>query len=855
MKTNPITILLTLLAGWISLASQAQCNADHTIYLTDFAFSPSALTISVGETVAFINAEGVHNVDGTDASNPSTFFLAEAEGNIDGVCMGTVTFDIPGTYTYTSSVGVQPELGMTGTIVVDAVTIADQLFEFWADGEWEDLQAWQSSYVLNSYFSSTFLGVENPGWSAGEIDLDGLEDYTVFAPTDAAVNDLMELMNLSQFDMAAFYDMPTALRYHIVPGTYMAADLTDGMTLPTALGQSLTISLNENGTHVDGSNIVYADITAFNGVIHVVDQILAPAGYPSATTWDAIVQSPDHTILEQALLNEGLNEALRGQPILNDNEPAEGPFTVFAPTDAAFEAFAAENGFASVNDLMSSQFMDDILHAHLVEAVYESGQLSNGLNLSSYGGENVNIAIVADVISANGATITQPDILAYNGVVHALGEVMPFDFPDPVGTCGTWTIHMTSNPAGGTGWGGATVNVLANDVLIASETKTTDAPESFMIPVDGGSRIDIIYIPGGTPGYHGFEVVDGEGNVVYSAQGNVNWNGVSTPPLSVYGLNPCAAAPSCGLVEIQFLDDSQDGWFGGGMAVHSPAGLEANIFFNPDFDGDGYADYQGFMSRRVLVTVDAGEVDFVVNQPLVFAEYCGYIVRNAAGDILVDQNIDFETPDTVTGVVVCEPDGPIGCNAAFEVQQSTTPTGTPIAGSVDVVIFDYNPDATYSWDFGDEGTSDEPFPTYTYAGNGPYTLCLTVLDDATGCSDTYCTSIAVDDLGLLDGFAEGFIINVVDGGESDGTTAVTERPDALADIRLYPNPASDRVMIQGMAPGVAWEADWIHANGQTVHTARGIGSNECALPALPTGLYLIRINTADATTTRRLVVE
>ena len=42
-------------------------------------------------------------------------------------------------------------------------------------------------------------------------------------------------------------------------------------------------------------------------------------------------------------------------------------------------------------------------------------------------------------------------------------------------------------------------------------------------------------------------------------------------------------------------------------------------------------------------------------------------------------------------------------------------------GSVDVVIFDYNPDATYSWDFGDEGTSDEPFPTYTYGGNGPYT--------------------------------------------------------------------------------------------------------------------------------------
>ena len=37
-----------------------------------------------------------------------------------------------------------------------------------------------------------------------------------------------------------------------------------------------------------------------------------PAGYPSATTWDVIVQSPDHTIFEQALLAEGLNQALSG---------------------------------------------------------------------------------------------------------------------------------------------------------------------------------------------------------------------------------------------------------------------------------------------------------------------------------------------------------------------------------------------------------------------------------------------------------------------------------------------------------------------------------------------------------------
>ena len=116
----------TLAFGFFTLfgatQSQAQCEADATVYLTDFIFTPSEFTISVGQTVAFVNAEGTHNVDGTAADNPVSFFLEETEGNIDGVCMGTVTFDVPGVYTFTSSIGVQPQLGMAGAIIGDAET-------------------------------------------------------------------------------------------------------------------------------------------------------------------------------------------------------------------------------------------------------------------------------------------------------------------------------------------------------------------------------------------------------------------------------------------------------------------------------------------------------------------------------------------------------------------------------------------------------------------------------------------------------------------------------------------------------------------------------------------------------------
>lgn len=641
------TLAIFMSMGFIN--THAQCEADTTVYLTDFIFTPSEFTISVGQTVAFVNAEGTHNVDGTEESNPVSFFLEETEGDINGVCMGTVTFDIPGTYTFTSSIGVQPELGMTGTIVVDAETLADVIADFGGGGQLENLGAWQSSWAFSTYYSSAYINGQpgNTGWIGG-IDLNGTEEYTLFLPTDVAVNDLMDLINLSQFDMLAFYDMIPALAYHIVPGIYMASDLEEGMELPTGEGQSVSISIGDAGAMVDDANIIYPDITAFNGVIHVIDHILAPAGYPGATTWDVIVQSPDHTILEQALLAEGLDEALRGQPILNDNEPAEGPFTVFAPTDAAFFALAEANGFESVEALLASQFMDDILYAHLVEAVYESDDLFNGQNLTSYGNENIGISIDSEGIAANTAPIIQADMLAYNGVVHSLGEVMPYDFPDPEGTCGAWKINMLTFGNGSEGWEGSTINVFSNGTLIASETMTTGTTESFSVPVNNGSRIDVIYNNqgGSWSGNHGFEVEDQFGTVIYSSY--------ASPPISIYGLNPCEESPTCGLIEVTFTDGSYDGWYGGNMGVFSESGLEANIFFNPDFDGDGYADYQSFEERTVMVTVNEGEVDFLVSSPVVYPTQCGYTVKNPAGEVVIDETSTSEAPPNTLNFVICE---------------------------------------------------------------------------------------------------------------------------------------------------------------------------------------------------------
>ena len=101
----------------------------------------------------------------------------------------------------------------------------------------------------------------------------------------------------------------------------------------------------------------------------------------------------------------------------------------------------------------------------------------------------------------------------------------------------------------------------------------------------------------------------------------------------MYGLNPCEDMSSCGL-EVTFFDEGY-GWYAGGLAFYSDEGLESQIFFNPDFDGDGYYDYDEFSSRTAMVNVWEGEVDFVVSAPVAYLTSAG-TKSDPDGDLVVE---------------------------------------------------------------------------------------------------------------------------------------------------------------------------------------------------------------------------
>lgn len=113
--------------------------------------------------------------------------------------------------------------------------------------------------------------------AAGLVDaLKGDGPFTVFAPTDEAfaklpagtVESLLKPENKDQ--------LTAILTYHVVPGAVTANQVVDIPEAMTLQGSNLQFEANSNGVMVNGANVVQADVTASNGVIHVIDGVLLP---------------------------------------------------------------------------------------------------------------------------------------------------------------------------------------------------------------------------------------------------------------------------------------------------------------------------------------------------------------------------------------------------------------------------------------------------------------------------------------------------------------------------------------------------------------------------------------------------
>jgi transforming growth factor-beta-induced protein len=264
--------------------------------------------------------------------------------------------------------------------------------------------------------------------AAGLVDaLSGPGPFTVFAPTDDAFDLLPE--GTVEFLLENIDVLSDILTYHVIDGEVSAADARglDGTSAVMLNGLNMRIDV-DNGAIVLNLNgnreamVIDADIAATNGVIHVIDAVLDPADEPLSIVETAIADGR-FTTLVTALEAADLVEALSGP----------GPFTVFAPTDDAFNKLPAGT-IDFLLDPANKGVLTEILTYHVFDgSVLASVAVSlDGETVEMLNGANLALDVIGDelVLNAGGnrpAVVIITDVLASNGVIHVIDTVLDPD--------------------------------------------------------------------------------------------------------------------------------------------------------------------------------------------------------------------------------------------------------------------------------------------------------------------------------------------------------------------------------------------------------------------------------------------
>lgn len=241
--------------------------------------------------------------------------------------------------------------------------------------------------------------------------LKGKGPFTVFAPSDAAfsaiqsdVDNLMKPENKVQ--------LAQILKGHVVSGKMKAADLKDGEILTALDGSKLRVNISNGKVMVGDATVTMKDVEASNGMIHMIDKVILPAK-PKEKVMDIVaIASESAKTLAAAVTAAGLVETLQGT----------GPFTVFAPTDAAFAAIQKD-----VDNLLKPENkakLANILTYHVVAGKAMAADLMDGQELTTVQGTKLKVSVKNGKVMINGANVVSADIPASNGVIHVIDKVM-----------------------------------------------------------------------------------------------------------------------------------------------------------------------------------------------------------------------------------------------------------------------------------------------------------------------------------------------------------------------------------------------------------------------------------------------
>ncbi|XP_056297815.1 periostin, osteoblast specific factor b isoform X1 [Pseudoliparis swirei] len=241
-------------------------------------------------------------------------------------------------------------------------------------------------------------------------EIEGSGSFTIFAPSNDAwdlLDDEMRGALISNVNIELY----NALHYHMANKRLLTKDLKNGMTV-TSMYNDLGLQINHysNGVvTVNCARIIYGNQVATNGVVHVIDRVISAVGN---TIQDVIEVDDDLTTLSDVAQNSGFLEKL-GQP---------GHYTLFAPTNKAFESLGSEVLERLQGD---TEVIKALLNFHLLDSVECSEAIMTGTSYETLEGNNIEIGCDGDSLTVNGIKmVLKKDIVTTNGVIHMIDQVL-----------------------------------------------------------------------------------------------------------------------------------------------------------------------------------------------------------------------------------------------------------------------------------------------------------------------------------------------------------------------------------------------------------------------------------------------
>lgn len=250
--------------------------------------------------------------------------------------------------------------------------------------------------------------------------------FTVFAPDNDAFGAFLADAGFSSLEAVPTPILKQILLNHVVSGAVKSTDLSTGyvntLSMATPNEKYMSMFVNTNGgVMLNGvSDVVGADYMVDNGVVHLVDAVI---GLPTVVTF--ATADPNFTNLVAALTRDDQPDFVATLSTSNGTSPA--PFTVFAPTNAAFGSLLTELNATSLSQIAGATLTATLNHHVVAGANVVAGDLTNNMTVGTLGGNiTANVTGGAKLTDMNNrvSNITAYDVQATNGVVHVIDKVI-----------------------------------------------------------------------------------------------------------------------------------------------------------------------------------------------------------------------------------------------------------------------------------------------------------------------------------------------------------------------------------------------------------------------------------------------